>query len=187
MTAAEEQRLRDDYDAWTNWGPYVSERAWGTVREDYSDNGDAWNAFTYENALSRAYRWNEDGLFGICDQKQRWCLGLSLWNGRDPHLKERLFGLNGHEGNHAEDAKEEWWYLDGTPTHSYGSSAYAYPRMAFPYAELREENGRRNRLEAEYELLDTGVFDEGWWDISFKHAKVDVDDLVVEILSLIHI
>ena len=183
MTSAEEQRLRDNYKAWSNWGPYVSERAWGTVREDYSENGDAWNAFTYENALSRAYRWNEDGLFGICDWNQRWCLGLSLWNGRDSHLKERLFGLNGHEGNHAEDAKEEWWYLDGTPTHSYGSSAYAYPRMAFPYADLREVNGRRNRLEPEYELLDTGIFDEGWWDISFVHAKADVDDLVVEITA----
>ncbi len=183
MTSAEEQRLLDNYAAWTNWGPYVAERAWGTVREDYSESGDAWSAFTYEDARSRAYRWNEDGLFGLCDRNQRWCLGLAVWNGRDPHLKERLFGLNGHEGNHAEDAKEEWWYLDGTPTHSFGHMAYAYPRMEFPYQKLREENQRRNRLEPEYELLDTGIFDDGWWDIEFTHAKADVDDLVVEITA----
>lgn len=183
MTSAEESRLLEDYKAWTDWGPYVSERAWGTVREDYSDNGDAWNSFTYENALSRAYRWNEDGLFGVCDRHQRWCLGLALWNGRDPHLKERLFGLNGYEGNHAEDVKEEWWYLDATPTHSYGRAAYTYPRMEFPYAELREENAKRNRLEREYELLDTGIFDDGWWDVVVTHAKSGVDDLVMEITA----
>lgn len=183
MTSAEEQRLIDDYDAWTNWGPYVAERAWGTVREDYSENGDAWNAFPYEMARSRAYRWNEDGLFGMCDRKQRWCLSLALWNGRDPHLKERLFGLNGHEGNHAEDVKEEWWYLDATPSHSYGKSAYAYPRMEFPYEKLRAENAKLDRLEPEYELLDTGVFDDGWWDVECVHAKADVDDMVMEITA----
>lgn len=183
MASAEEQRLLDDYKAWTNWGPYVSERAWGTVREDYSENGDAWSSFTYENARSRAYRWNEDGLFGMCDRNQRWCLGLTLWNGRDPHLKERLFGLNGHEGNHAEDVKEEWWYLDATPTHSYGHAAYAYPRLEFPYADLRKKNAERNRLEPEYELLDTGIFDDGWWDIEVRHAKAAPDDLVVEITA----
>ena len=183
MTSAEEKRLQQDYNAWTNWGPYVAERAWGTVREDYSENGDAWSSFTYEDARSRAYRWNEDGLFGMCDRNQRWCLGLVLWNGRDPHLKERLFGLNGHEGNHAEDVKEEWWYLDSTPTHSYGRAAYAYPRMEFPYEELRAENRKRNRLEREYELLDTGIFDDGWWDVAVTHAKADVDDLVMEITA----
>ena len=183
MTSAEEHRLVDNYDGWTNWGPYVSERAWGTVREDYSGNGDAWNFFPYDQARSRAYRWNEDALFGFCDKNQRWCFGLSLWNGRDPHLKERLFGLNGNEGNHAEDVKEEWWYLDSTPTYSYSRAAYAYPRMEFPYAELRKENGRRDRLEPEYELLDTGVFDDGWWDIGVTFAKVQADDLIIEITA----
>lgn len=180
---SEDQRLIDDYDGWTNWGPYVAERAWGTVREDYSDNGDAWNAFPYDMARSRAFRWNEDGLFGMCDRNQRWCFGLALWNGRDPHLKERLFGLNGHEGNHAEDAKEEWWYLDSTPSHSYGHMTYAYPRSEFPYQELRDENGRRGHLDREYELIDTGVFDDGWWDISVVHAKAKRDDLVIEITA----
>ncbi len=181
MTNPEQQRLLDDYRAWTAWGPYVAERAWGTVREDYSANGDAWNAFTYDDARSRAFRWNEDGLFGFSDRDQRWCLSLALWNGRDPHLKERLFGLNGHEGNHAEDVKEEWWYLDATPTHSYGRASYAYPRAEFPYDELRQTNGARNRLEPEFELLDTDVFDSGWWDIDVTHAKADADDLCIEI------
>ena len=178
-----DRRLYEDYNGWTNWGPYVAERAWGTVREDYSENGDAWNAFPYDAARSRAYRWNEDGLFGVCDAKQRWCFGLALWNGRDPHLKERLFGLNGSEGNHGEDVKEEWWYLDSTPTHSYSHSVYAYPRMEFPYQELREENGRRDHLDREYELLDTGIFDDGWWDVSVVHAKADKDDLAIEITA----
>ena len=181
MTTAEEQRLLDDYAAWTKWGPYVAERAWGTVREDYSESGDAWSSFTYEDARSRAYRWNEDGLFGFSDSDQNWCLAMSFWNGRDPHLKERLFGLNGHEGNHAEDVKEEWWYLDAVPSHAYGHAAYAYPRLAFPYQELRDVNGGRNRLEPEFEVLDTGVFDEGWWDIQVRHAKESADDLLVEV------
>ncbi len=178
---AEERRLIEDYDAWTNWGPYVAERAWGTVREDYSENGDAWNFFPYDMARSRAYRWNEDGLFGFCDSNQRWCLGVSLWNGRDPHLKERLFGLNGHEGNHAEDAKEQWWYIDSTPTHSYSRAAYAYPRLRFPYEKLRKENARRGHHDREYELLDTGIFDRGWWDVSIVHAKAQHDDLIISI------
>ncbi len=181
MTTAEEQRLLDDYDAWTNWGPYLAERAWGTVREDYSADGDAWSAFTYDDARSRAYRWNEDGLFGFSDRRQRWCLSVSLWNGRDPHLKERLFGLNGHEGNHGEDVKEEWWYLDGVPTHSWGQVAYAYPRMAFPYDDLRRKNAELSRLDPEYEILDTGVFENGWWDVTVSHAKAAPDDLTVEI------
>jgi len=178
---AEQQRLLDDYDAWTAWGPYVAERAWGTVREDYSENGDAWNAFTYDMARSRTFRWNEDGLFGFSDENQRWCLSVSLWNGRDPHLKERLFGLNGHEGNHAEDAKEEWWYLDATPSHAWGKVAYAYPRNEFPYDDLRETNKGRNRLEPEYELVDTGVFEGGWWDVEVTHAKAAPDDLCVDV------
>lgn len=181
MSIPEHQRLIDDYEAWTAWGPYLAERAWGTVREDYSANGDAWNAFTYDDARSRAYRWNEDGLCGFSDRDQRWCLALALWNGRDPHLKERLFGLNGHEGNHAEDAKEEWWYLDATPTHSWGRSVYAYPRMEFPYDELRKMNAQRGRDETEFELLDTGIFDDGWWDVEVVHAKNAPDDLCVQI------
>ena len=181
MTTTEHQRLNDDYAAWTAWGPYVAERAWGTVREDYSENGDAWNAFTYDTARSRTFRWNEDGMFGISDQAQRWCLSLSLWNGRDHHVKERLFGLNGHEGNHAEDAKEEWWYLDATPSHSWGKVAYAYPRTKFPYDELRRVNGERNRQEPEYELIETGAFDDGWWDVEVVHAKANHDDLVMSV------
>ena len=152
MTSAEERRLQQDYDAWTAWGPYVAERAWGTVREDYSAGGDAWSAFTYDDARSRAYRWNEDGIFGFSDRDQHWCLALALWNGRDPHLKERLFGLNGHEGNHGEDAKEEWWYLDGVPSHTWGHSAYAYPRLEFPYEELRKKNAELSYFDPEYEL-----------------------------------
>lgn len=186
MTNAEQRRLIDDYDSWISWGPYVAERAWGTVREDYSENGDAWSAFTYENARSRTFRWNEDGLFGFSDSDQRWCFAVALWNGRDPHLKERLFGLNGHEGNHAEDAKEEWWYLDATPTHSYGRMAYAYPRLEFPYADLRATNQARNRLEPEYELIDTGIFDGGWWDVQVTHAKVAPDDLCFDITVTNH-
>lgn len=181
MTTAEEQRLLDDYAAWTNWGPYVAERAWGTVREDYSASGDAWSYFPYDHARSRAYRWNEDGLFGFSDRDQIWCLSMAFWNGRDSHLKERLFGLNGHEGNHAEDAKEEWWYLDAVPSHSWGHMAYAYPRMEFPYHELRAENMQLSRRDPEYELLDTGIFEQGWWDIHARHAKNAPDDLVVEL------
>ncbi len=186
MTNAEQQRLADDYDSWIAWGPYVAERAWGTVREDYSANGDAWNAFTYDNARSRTFRWNEDGLFGFSDDNQRWCFSVSLWNGRDPHLKERLFGLNGHEGNHAEDVKEEWWYLDATPSHSWGRTAYAYPRMEFPYAHLRQVNESRNRQEPEYELVDTGIFETGWWDVQVTHAKAAPDDLCFDITATNH-
>lgn len=181
MTSVEERRLQQEYDAWASWGPYVADRAWGTVREDYSANADAWGSFPYDHARSRAYRWNEDGLLGFSDRDQRWCLSLALWNGRDPHLKERLFGLNGHEGNHAEDVKEEWWYLDAVPSHAWGHAAYAYPRSAFPYDDLRQTNGSRNRREPEYELLDTGVFDAGWWDVHVRHAKDSPDDLAIEI------
>ncbi len=181
MTTTERRRLADDHQAWTAWGPYLAERAWGTVREDYSANGDAWNAFPYEHSHLRAYRWNEDGLAGFSDRDQRWCLSLSLWNGRDDHLKERLYGLNGHQGNHAEDPKEEWWYLDATPSHSWGRIAYAYPQQAFPYGALIAENARRGYADREYELLDTGIFDHGWWDVQVDHAKADADDLCVRV------
>src|SRR5260370_22643386 len=154
----EQSRLRQVQ--WKRWGPYVSERAWGTVREDYSATGEAWDYFPHEHARSRAYRWNEDGLAGICDRHQRICFAVELWNGRDPFLKERLFGLTGPEGNHGEDVKECYFYLDSTPTHSYMKCLYKYPQSEFPYGRLREENGRRSRLEPEYELIDTGVLAE---------------------------
>src|SRR5207248_1348058 len=144
---------------WWTWGPYLSERGWGTVREDYSADGNAWAYFPHDHARSRAYRWNEDGLAGICTLRQDICLALAFWNGRDPILKERIFGLTGPEGNHGEDAKEYWWYVDATPSHSYLRWRYHYPQAAFPYDDLVAENARRNRDEPEYELLDTGIFD----------------------------
>src|ERR671927_305052 len=159
----EHQRLeasRNGAGPWKQWGPYLSERAWGTVREDYSASSEAWDYFPHDHARSRAYRWNEDGLAGICDDQQRLCFALALWNGQDPILKERLFGLNGEEGNHAEDVKEYYYYLDSTPTHSYMKMLYKYPQRAFPYADLVETNRRRGKHEAEYELIDTGVFAE---------------------------
>src|SRR5881409_2484571 len=144
---------------WRRWGPYLSERQWGTVREDYSPGGTAWEYLPHDHARSRAYRWGEDGLAGISDNRQRLCLALALWNGRDPFLKERLFGLTNPEGNHGENVKELYYYLDATPTHSYLHMLYKYPQRAFPYAELREENRSRGRDRPEFELLDTGVFD----------------------------
>src|ERR1051325_2194231 len=143
---------------WRAWGPYLAERAWGTVREDYSEHGTAWDYFPHDHARSRAYRWGEDGLLGICDRECRLCLALALWNGRDPILKERLFGLAGPEGNHGEDVKEEYFYLDSTPTHSYMKAIYKYPQAEFPYARLVEENRRRGKGSPEFELFDTGVF-----------------------------
>jgi hypothetical protein len=145
---------------WKAWGPYLSERQWGTVREDYSPNGDAWNHFTHDQARSRAYRWGEDGLAGICDDRQRLCLALALWNGEDAILKERMFGLGGDLGNHGEDVKEYWWYLDAIPSHAWNRWRYHYPQAAYPYQELIDVNGSRNRYQPEYELVDTGVFDE---------------------------
>ena len=157
---------------WKKWGPYLSERQWGTVREDYSADGDAWNYFTHDQARSRAYRWGEDGLAGISDDKQRLCFALALWNGKDPILKERLFGLTNSEGNHGEDVKEYYFYLDSTPTHSYMKYLYKYPQAAYPYADLVETNRRRNRDEMEYELLDTGVFNEDrYFDVFVEYAK----------------
>jgi len=176
----EEARLRTKH--WRRWGPYVSERAWGTVREDYSEQGTAWDYFPHDHARSRAYRWNEDGLAGICDRHQRICFALALWNGRDPILKERLFGLTGSEGNHGEDVKEYYFYLDSTPTHSYMRFLYKYPQAAFPYAQLVEENRRRGRQAPEFELIDTGVFDDDrYFDVEVEYAKADVDDVLVRI------
>src|SRR5690348_5400150 len=164
---------------WKRWGPYLSERAWGTVREDYSPDGTAWEYFPHDHARSRAYRWNEDGLAGISDRHQFICFALALWNGRDPILKERLFGLTGNEGNHGEDVKEYYFYLDSTPTHSYMKYLYKYPHAEFPYARLVEENRRRGRGELEYELIDTGVFHENrYFDVVVEYAKVTPEELL---------
>ncbi len=167
---------------WRRWGPYLSERQWGTVREDYSPGGTAWDYFPHDHARSRAYRWGEDGLGGISDNHQRLCFALALWNGRDPILKERLFGLTGPQGNHGEDVKEYYFFLDSTPTHSYMKFLYKYPQAAFPYERLVEENGRRGRSEPEFELLDTGVFDEArYFDVTVEYAKAGIDDVLVRI------
>src|SRR5689334_1821197 len=180
---AEEQRLhaageRSAY--WKRWGPYLSERQWGTVREDYSPHGNAWEAFPHDHARSRAYRWGEDGLGGISDNHQRLCFAVALWNGRDPILKERLFGLTGNEGNHGEDVKEYYFYLDSTPTHSYMKYLYKYPQAEFPYGRLVEENRRRGRGAPEFELVDTGVFDQDrYFDVVVEYAKADVDDILI--------
>ena len=179
---AEHIRLLQDGSNWKRWGPYLSERQWGTVREDYSDNGDAWNYFSHDQARSRAYRWGEDGLGGICDNHQVLCFALALWNGKDPILKERLFGLTNSEGNHGEDVKEYYFYLDSTPTHSYMKYLYKYPQSAYPYSDLVDTNRRRSRKEMEYELLDTGVFDgDRYFDIFVEYAKEFPDDILIEI------
>ncbi len=165
---------------WKAWGPYLSERQWGTVREDYSDGGDAWNYFTHDQSRSRAYRWGEDGIAGVSDERQRLCLALALWNGADPILKERMYGLANSEGNHGEDAKEYWFYVDSTPTHSYMKCQYKYPQRAFPYQDLAETNRRRGKLDMEYELLDTGIFDEDrYFDVVVEYAKGDHDDILM--------
>ena len=170
--------------AWKKWGPYLSERQWGTVREDYSENGDAWNFFTHDHARSRAYRWGEDGIAGISDDKQHLCFALALWNGKDPILKERLFGLTNSEGNHGEDVKEYYFYLDSTPTHSYMKYLYKYPQAAYPYADLVETNRRRSKNEMEYELLDTGVFNEDrYFDVFVEYAKDGPEDILVRITA----
>src|ERR1700747_1398151 len=164
---------------WRRWGPYLSERQWGTVREDYSEYGNAWEYFSHDQARSRAFRWGEDGIGGFGDEHLYWCLALALWNGRDPILKERLFGLTNSEGNHGEDVKELYYYLDGTPTHSYMRMLYKYPQAAFPYAQLVEENRRRGRADPEFELIDTGVFaDNRYFDVEIEYAKADVDDIL---------
>jgi hypothetical protein len=178
---AEEQRLDEDRRRvrdWKRFGPYLSERQWGTVREDYSATGDAWGYLPHDHARSRAYRWGEDGLLGLCDRQGRICFAVALWNGADPILKERLFGLTGPEGNHGEDVKELYFYLDATPTHSYGKALYKYPQQAFPYSRLVEENKRRGRDVREFEVTDTGIFDGGrYFDVTFEHAKASPDDL----------
>jgi hypothetical protein len=167
---------------WKRWGPYLSERAWGTVREDYSPNGSAWEYLPHDHARSRAYRWNEDGLAGICDRHQMMCFALALWNERDPILKERLFGLTGHEGNHGEDVKEYYFYLDSTPTHSYMKCVYKYPQAEFPYTQLVDENRRRDKKQPEFELLDTGVFrDNRYFDVFVEYAKADIEDILIKI------
>ncbi len=167
---------------WKRWGPYLSERQWGTVREDYSDNGDAWNYFSHDQARSRAYKWGEDGIAGFCDDHQRLCFGIALWNGVDPILKERMFGLTNSEGNHGEDVKEYYFYLDATPTSSYLKYRYRYPLNEFPYADLVATNRARSRLELEYELLDTGVFDDDRYvDVDVEYAKGAPDDVHVRI------
>ena len=168
---------------WKKWGPYLSERQWGTVREDYSENGDAWNFFTHDHARSRAYRWGEDGMGGISDDKQHLCFALALWNGKDPILKERLFGLTNSQG-HGEDVKEYYFYLDSTPTHSYMKYLYKYPQAAYPYADLVETNRHRSRNEMEYELLDTGVFkDDRYFDVFVEYAKGGPEDILVKITA----
>jgi hypothetical protein len=176
----EESRLRTAH--WNRWGPFLSERAWGTVREDYSADGAAWDYFPFDHAKSRTYRWNEDGIAGICDRHQYLCFAIGLWNGRDAILKERLFGLNGHEGNHGEDVKEYYFYLDNTPTHSYMRCLYKYPHAEFPYQQLRDENRRRTRKDPEYELLDTGIFREDrYFDVFVEYAKSSPEDLSIRI------
>src|SRR5512138_2378216 len=169
-----------DEPEWRRWGPYLSERQWGTVREDYSPGGDAWNYFGHDEARSRAYRWGEDGIAGVCDKYQHLCLALALWNGRDPFLKERLFGLTNSEGNHGEDVKELYYYLDATPTHSYLRMLYKYPQRAFPYASLVEENRRRGKYQPEFELLDAGVIDDDrYFDVFVEYAKAGPDEVLM--------
>jgi hypothetical protein len=182
--SAESKRLeavKNENIPWRKWGPYLSERQWGTVREDYSDNGDAWNYFNHDQARSRAYRWGEDGLAGISDNNQYLCFALALWNGKDPMLKERLFGLTNSEGNHGEDVKEYYFYLDSTPTHSYMKYLYKYPQAEYPYKQLIEGN-RRSRQEMEYELIDTGVFDNSrYFDVFVEYAKASPEDMLIQI------
>ncbi|MBD1913151.1 MULTISPECIES: glucosidase [unclassified Leptolyngbya] len=181
----EEARLAADRERtayWKRWGPYLSERQWGTVREDYSTNGTAWEYFPHDHARSRAYRWGEDGIAGISDTHQRLCFAIALWNGEDPILKERLFGLTGNEGNHGEDVKEYYFYLDNTPTHSYMKYLYKYPHRAFPYTQLVEENRRRSRQDFEFELLDTGIFESNnYFDVFVEYAKASSEDILIQI------
>ena len=188
VQSTEDQRLDEDRTRkkyWKRWGPYLSERQWGTVREDYSPGGTAWEYLPHDHARSRAYRWGEDGIGGISDRRQMICFGLALWNGRDPILKERLFGLTGNQGNHGEDVKEYYFYQDSTPTHSYMRMLYKYPQAEFPYTWLVEENGRRNRQQPEFELLDTGVFAEDrYFDVFIEYAKADVEDILIKITAV---
>ena len=179
------QEARENKLPWKKWGPYLSDRQWGTVREDYSESGDAWNFFTHDHARSRAYRWGEDGIAGISDDKQRLCFSLALWNGKDAIIKERYFGLTNSQGNHGEDVKEYYFYLDSTPTHSYMKMRYKYPQAAYPYSDLIQENARRTRNDMEYELLDTGVFHENrYFDVFVEYAKGGAEDILVKITAV---
>ena len=182
---AEDKRLEESRGRtahWKRWGPYLAERAWGTVREDYSENGSAWEYFPHDHARSRAYRWNEDGIAGISDRHQRICFAIALWNENDPILKERLFGLTGSQGNHGEDVKEYYFYLDSTPTHSYMKYLYKYPHAAYPYQQLYEANRERGREIGEFELMDTGVFDEDrYFDVQVEYAKSSPEDIAIRI------
>ncbi|MBA4057201.1 MAG: glucosidase, partial [Marivirga sp.] len=182
---AEKQRLLDDRDKKSNWrkfGPYLTERQWGTVREDYSQQGSAWEYISHDAARSKAFRWGEEGIGGISDDKQLLCLSVALWNKKDPIIKERLFGLTGNEGNHAEDCKENYYYLDSTPTHSYMKMLYKYPQQEYPYTWLVEENRRRGKLDPEFELIDTGIFnDNRYFDVVIEYVKAQTDDLLIQI------
>jgi hypothetical protein len=184
---AEDKRLaeaRDKRACWRKWGPYLSERQWGTVREDYSRDGDAWDYFSHDQARSRAYRWGEDGIAGISDDRQRLCFAIALWNGNDPILKERMFGLTNNEGNHGEEVKEYYFYLDSTPTHSYMKYLYKYPQAAYPYAQIIKANREARRDGLEYELVDTGVFDDQrYFDVFVEYAKASPEDLLIQITA----
>src|SRR6202451_3167641 len=176
------EEARNAETPWRKWGPYLSERQWGTVREDYSQDGNAWDYFTHDQARSRAYHWGEDGLAGISDDNQLLCFSVALWNGKDPILKERAFGLTNSEANHGEDVKEYYFYLDNTPTHSYMKYLYKYPQAAFPYSDLIDTNKRRNRGDMEYELLDTGVFKgDRYFDVFVEYAKQTPEDVLIQI------
>src|SRR5271157_3803012 len=185
VEVTEQKRLNEAREKgipWKKWGPYLSERQWGTVREDYSKDGNAWDYFSHDQSRSRAYHWGEDGLAGLSDDKQQLCFALALWNGRDPILKERLFGLTNSESNHGEDVKEYYFYIDSTPTHSYMQYLYKYPQAAYPYSDLVETNKRRSREEMEYELLDTGIFnDDRYFDVFVEYAKGDPEDVLIKI------
>ena len=185
VMVAEQERLnaaRESGVPWKKWGPYLSERQWGTVREDYSHDGNAWDYFSHDQSRSRTYRWGEDGIAGISDDKQQLCFAIALWNLRDPILKERFFGLTNSQGNHGEDVKEYYFYLDSTPTHSYMKTLYKYPQAEYPYQDLVQTNARRSRDELEYELLDSGIFDEdGYFDVFVEYAKAGPEDILIRI------
>src|SRR3954462_273858 len=182
---AEQSSINDHYAQphnWLQWGPYLSERQWGTVREDYSANGSAWDYITHDMARSKAYRWGEEGIAGISDDQQLLCFAVAFWNKKDPLLKERYFGLTGNEGNHGGDVKEYYFYLDSTPTHSYMKMLYKYPQQEFPYAWLVEENRKRSKQEPEFELHDTGIFkDNAYFDVFIEYAKAEADDMLIKI------
>ena len=186
MNNSEKNRVKATIDntGWKKWGPYLTERQWGTVREDYSKDGSAWDFLPHDHARSKAYRWGEEGIAGISDNKQFLCFGLSMWNGKDPILKERMYGLTGAESNHGEDCKDHYYYLESTPTHSYMKMLYKYPQQEFPYAQLVNESRKRNRLEPEYELIDTGIFnDNKYFDVYIEYAKASEDDILIKITA----